>query len=83
LHVVEEVDERLEPHESGTAMILESDLIARVETYIRHPVFAGSDVVMEGVLDDLQSRAESRQISPETFSRLRDLILGSPHFRLN
>lgn len=64
-------------------MLLETDIISRVETYIRHPVFAGSDEVMEGVLEDLRDKAESRLISPEAFSRLCGLILDSPHFRMN
>src|SRR4051812_10608179 len=42
------------------SMILESDIIDRVVTYVRHPVFDGSDRVMEGVLEDLRSRAEAR-----------------------
>lgn len=64
-------------------MFLESAVIARVETFIRHPAFAGSDEVMEGVLEDLEGKVEARQISPEAFARLRGLILASPHFRLN
>ncbi len=38
---------------------------------------------MQGVLGDLEEKSQSRQISPEALSRLRDLILSSPHFRLN
>ena len=64
-------------------MILESDLIVRVETYIRHPAFAGSDEVMRTLLSDLESRLEDHQVSPEAFSRLRSMILDSPHFRMN
>jgi len=65
------------------ALILEADIVDRVQTYVRHPVFAGSDEVMAGVLEDLEDKAEARQISPEAFARLRNLILGSPHFRMN
>ena len=64
-------------------MHIESAVVARVETFIRHPAFAGSDEVMEGVLEDLEGKVEARQISPEAFARLRDLILASPHFRMN
>jgi len=64
-------------------MLLETDIIARVEMYIRHPAFTGSDEVMEGVLEDLRDKAEARQIGHEAFERLRVLILDSPHFRMN
>jgi len=64
-------------------MIVESDIIDRVVTYVRHPVFERSDKVMEDVLLDLKEKADSRQISPETHRRLRELILQSPHFRDN
>jgi hypothetical protein len=65
----------------GPNMPREADLIARVEDYVRHPAFNGSDEVMRGVLRDLEARAEAGQIGPETYARLRDLILGSNHFR--
>ena len=61
-------------------MHLETTIIERVETFIRHPVFAGSDGVMETVLDDLESRTCDHQISQATYLRLRDMILRSPHF---
>jgi hypothetical protein len=61
-------------------MRLESTIIERVEDLIRHPVFAGSDGVMETVLDDLESRACARQISQATYRMLREMILRSPHF---
>jgi hypothetical protein len=64
-------------------MFPEAAVIARVETFIRHPAFAGSDEVMEEVLEDLEGKMEARQISPEQFARLRGLILASPHFRMN
>jgi hypothetical protein len=64
-------------------MLLEATVVARVETLIRHPAFAGSDEVMEGVLEDLEDQVEARQISPQEFARLRSLILASPHFRMN
>jgi hypothetical protein len=60
-------------------MPLESTIIEWVETLIRHPVFTGSDGVMETVLDDLESRACAHQISQATYRRLREMILGSPH----
>jgi hypothetical protein len=64
-------------------MLLEATVIARVESFIRHPAFSGSDEVMEGVLEDLEGKVEARQISPEAFARLRGLLLASPHFRMN
>lgn len=64
-------------------MSLEATIVARVETFLRHPTFAGSDEVMVGVLEDLAGKAKARQISPEAFDRLRELILASPHFRMN
>jgi hypothetical protein len=60
-------------------MQLESTIIERVEIFVRHPVFAGSDESMEIVLDDLESRASSNQISQATYRRLREMILRSPH----
>jgi hypothetical protein len=64
-------------------MLLETTVIARVETFIRHPAFAGSDEVMEELLEDLQGKVEACQISSEAFARLRRMILASPHFRMN
>jgi hypothetical protein len=64
-------------------MRLESTVIERVETLVRHPNFAGSDGVMETVLEDLESRACAHQISQATYRRLREMILRSPHFARN
>ena len=64
-------------------MRLETTIIEQVEDFIRHPVFAGSDGVMETVLDDLESRACARQISQATYRMLREMILRSPHFSGN
>ena len=64
-------------------MRLESTIIERVETFIRHPPFARSDAVMVTVLEDLESRACAHQISQATYLRLRELILRSPHFAPN
>jgi hypothetical protein len=61
-------------------MRVESRIIEQVEDFIRHPVFAGSDGVMETVLDDLESWACARQISQATYRMLREMILRSPHF---
>ena len=61
-------------------MRLESTIIEQVETFLRHPTFAGSDGVMETVLNDLESRAGAHQISQATYERLRERILRSPHF---
>lgn len=64
-------------------MSLEATIVARVETFLHHPTFAGSDEVMIELLEDLAGKAEARQISPEAFDRLRERILASPHFRMN
>ena len=64
-------------------MRLESTIIERVEDFIRHPVFAGSDGVMETVLGDRESRACAQQISQATYRMLREMILRSPHFAGN
>ena len=61
-------------------MCLESTIIEQVETFIRHPTFAGSDGVMETVLDDLESRACAQQISQATYRMLREIVLRSPRF---
>jgi hypothetical protein len=64
-------------------MLLESRVIERVETLARHPNFAGSDGVMETVLEDLESRACTHQISHATYRMPRQMILRSPHFARN
>jgi hypothetical protein len=64
-------------------MCLESTIIERGEDFIRHPVFGGSDGVMETVLEDLESRACAQQISQATYRMLREMILRSPHFARN
>ena len=60
-------------------MHLESAIIERVETLVRHPVYAGSDQTMDLVLDDLESLERSGQIGQATYRRLREMILRSPH----
>jgi hypothetical protein len=60
-------------------MRLESTIIERVETFVHHPVFAGSDQAMDRVLDDLESLERSGQIGQTTYRRLREIILRSPH----
>ena len=60
-------------------MCLESRIIERVETFVHHPVFAGSDQAMELVLDDLDAMVQGGQIGPVTYRRLREMILRSPH----
>jgi hypothetical protein len=60
-------------------MHLESTIIERVETFVRHPVFAGSDQAMDLVLDDLEALERSGQIGQATYRRLREMILRSPH----
>ena len=60
-------------------MHLESTIIERVETFVRHPIYAGSDRAMDLVLDDLDDLERSGRIGPATHRRLRELILHSPH----
>ena len=64
-------------------MRLKCTISERVEAFIRHPTFAGSDGVMETVLEDLESRASAHQISHATYRRLREKILRSPHYARN
>ena len=61
-------------------MHLESTIIERVETFVRHPVFAGSDKAMDLVLEDLEAMVEGGRIHQATYRRLREMILRSPHF---
>jgi hypothetical protein len=65
---------------TGHAMTTEAAIVEQVETCVRHPVFRGSDAVLEKALQDLDSKAVDCQISAPTYRRLRDLILGSSHF---
>jgi hypothetical protein len=60
-------------------MHLEYTIIERVETFVRHPIFAGSDRAMDLVLDDLKSLERGGQIGQATYRRLREMILRSPH----
>jgi hypothetical protein len=60
-------------------MRLESTIIERVETFVQHPIFAGSDQAMDRVLDDLEALERSGQIGEATYRRLREMILRSPH----
>ena len=46
----------------GIVMHLESTIIERVETFVRHPVFAGSDKAMDLVLEDLEAMVEGGRI---------------------
>jgi hypothetical protein len=57
----------------------ESAIIERVEILIRHPIFEGSGGIMEEILRDLGSLVSSRRIGHETYRRLREMILRSPH----
>ena len=59
-------------------MHLESTIIERVETFVHHPVFAGSDQAMDLILDDLESLERSGQIGQATYRTLREMILRSP-----
>ena len=61
-------------------MHIESTLVERVETVVRHPVFAGSDRAMDLVLEDLEAMVEGGRIHQATYRRLREMILRSPHF---
>ena len=60
-------------------MGLESTIIERVETFVHHPVYSGSDRAMDLVLDELASMERSGQIGQATYRRLREMILRSPH----
>jgi hypothetical protein len=64
----------------GIAMHIESTIVERVETVVRHPVFAGSDKAMDLVLEDLAAMVEGGQLQRATYRRLREMILRSPHF---
>jgi hypothetical protein len=61
-------------------MHLESTITERVETIVRHPVFAGSDKAMHLILEDLEAMAEGGRIHQATYRRLCEMILKSPHF---
>jgi hypothetical protein len=58
----------------------ESTIIERVETFVRHPVFAGSDEAMGLVLEDLAPLVEAGRLRQTTYLRLREMILRSSHF---
>ena len=61
-------------------MHIEFTIVGRVETIVRHPVFAGSDKAMHLVLEDLEAMAEGGHIHQATYRRLCEMILKSPHF---
>jgi hypothetical protein len=61
-------------------MRIESTIVERVETIVRHPVFAGSDKAMHLVLEDLETMVDGGRIHPATYRRLCEMILSSPHF---
>ena len=60
-------------------MQLESTIIERVETFVRHPVFAGSDKAMDLVLEDLEAMVDGGRLGEATYRTLCELILRSPH----
>jgi hypothetical protein len=61
-------------------MRLELPIIERVETLVRHSSFAGSDGVMEIVLEALRSRARDQPISRATYRLPCEMILNPPLF---
>ena len=61
-------------------MNLESTIIEQVETYVRHPVFGGSDKAMDLIIADLQAMVEGGRIHQATYRKLRKMIQRSPHF---
>jgi hypothetical protein len=61
-------------------MYLESAIIERVEAFVRHPIFAGSDKAMHLVLEDLEAMVEGGRIHRATYRKLCEMILRSPHF---
>jgi hypothetical protein len=64
-------------------MCSEFNHIDRIETFLHHPVFAGSDKAMDLVLDDGELMVQGGQLHPATFRRLREMIPRSPHFASN
>jgi hypothetical protein len=64
-------------------MRVESTIIERVLIFLRHPALAGSDGLMETILEHLESRACADQIRRARYGRLREMIQGSPHCALN
>ena len=60
-------------------MLLESTIRERVETFVRHPVFTGSDQAMGLVLDELETLERGGEIGQATYRRAREMILRSPH----
>ncbi len=60
-------------------MSIENAIIERVETFVLHPVFAGSDRAVGLILNDLESLERCDRIGQATYRRLRELILRSPH----
>jgi hypothetical protein len=60
-------------------MHTESTIVECVETFVRHPVFAGSDKAMHHALEDLEAMVEAGRIQQATYRRLCKLILRSPH----
>jgi hypothetical protein len=69
-----------EPIIKGIFMHPESTIIERVETHVRHPVFAGSDKAMDLIIADLKAMVEGGRIHQATYRKLREMILRSPHF---
>ena len=63
----------------GIVMHIEFTIVGRVETIVRHPVFAGSDKAMHLVLEDLEAMVDGGRIQRATYHRLREMILRSPH----
>jgi hypothetical protein len=61
-------------------MHLESTIIERVETFVHHPAFAGSDKAMNLIIEELEAMVEDGRIHQATYRRLREEILRSPHF---
>jgi hypothetical protein len=59
--------------------LLESTITERVEPFVSHPVFAGSDQAMDLVLDDLESLERNGRIGQATYRAHREMILRSPH----
>jgi hypothetical protein len=64
-------------------MHIEPTIIEQVETYVRHPVFAGSDKAMDLIIADLQAMVECGRLRQATYRKLREMILRSPHFGSN
>jgi hypothetical protein len=57
---------------------IESTIVERAETQVRHPVFAWSEKAMDFIMADLQAMVEGSRIHRVTYRKLREMTLRSP-----